>query len=112
MQRKVMFDALLYRKHRLHYRQRIRRRPPWFYLLVTAVALAAPVCLLAGWFAAAAAAAAAWLALTLGFFLRRLRGTALSVRNVADLALTSALIPLLSIFWRLVGAWRFGRVAP
>lgn len=112
MQRKVMFDALLYRKHGQYYRQRIRRRPPWLYLLITGAALAVPVCLLAGWPAAAALAAGAWLALTLGFFLRRLRGTARSARNVADLALTSALIPLLSIFWRIVGAWRFGRVAP
>lgn len=112
MQRKIMFDVLLYRKHRHHYRQRIRRGPPWFYLAVTLLALAAPACLLAGWFTGAAFAASAWFALTLIFFLRRLRGTAPGLRSMADLALTSALIPPLSIFWRLVGAWRFGWALP
>jgi hypothetical protein len=108
MQRKVMFDVLLYCKHPVQYRQRIRPHPPWFYLLVTVSALTALASLAAGWRAGALAAGACWLVLTSGFFLYRLRGTVLSGRNLAELALTSALIPLLSIFWRLAGMWRFG----
>jgi len=74
---------------------------------VGAVALAA-----LGYFTAAVAAAGAWLALSVHFFMRRLRGTRRSLRNVVDLAITSACIPLLSIWWRLVGLLRFARSEP
>lgn len=108
MQRKVMFDVLLYRKHRALYRERIRGGPPWFYLLVTASLIAAVALPPAGRPVAGALAAALWLALSLGFFFHRLRGTSARPRNVGDLLLTSLFIPPLSIFWRLVGVFRFG----
>ena len=108
MQRKVMFDVLLYRKHRGLYRRRIRKHPPWFYLLVTACLTAAVLALLSGEAVIAGVCAALWLALSLGFFAHRLKGTSLDSRNVADLLLTSLLIPPLSIFWRMAGILRFG----
>jgi glycosyltransferase involved in cell wall biosynthesis len=111
MQKKVMFDMLLRRKYPALYRERIRRHGPRFYLSVTG-AMALAVCLAAaGHTAGALAAAGVWAALTVSFFMRRLRGTCRSARNVIDLAITSACIPLLSIFWRTVGLLRFGRSA-
>jgi glycosyltransferase involved in cell wall biosynthesis len=109
MQKKVMFDMLLRKKYPLLYRSRIRAHPPRFYLGVTLAAVAAVALALSGYFGAALAAAGAWLALSVHFFLRRLRGTRRSLQNMADLAITSACIPLLSILWRLVGMLRFGR---
>jgi hypothetical protein len=41
------------------------------------------------------------------FCLKRLRGTRHSPSHIAEMALTSALIPLLALFWRLAGALRF-----
>lgn len=108
MQRKVMYDVLLYRKYPHLYRARIRRQPPWHYLGITLILAAAIVAAAAGQAAAALALGAVWLALTLAFFLRRLQGTSRRPRDVLDLALTSALIPPLSIGWRLVGLLRFG----
>jgi GT2 family glycosyltransferase len=106
-QRKGLFDALLYKKHPALYRQRIRPgRPGDYYVIVTALALAlaaAP----AGYAGAAALAAAVWLAFTGHFCARRLRDTARSPRHVAEMAVTSALIPPLSVFWRLYGAAKF-----
>lgn len=112
MQKKVMFDILLYRKHRRLYRQRIRKRPPWFYLLVTATLCIAIMLLLLGMPRHATQAALLWLVLTAGFFVYRLRGTVVNARNVGELLLTSPLIPPLSIFWRMVGIVRFGWVGP
>lgn len=112
MQKKVMFDMLLKRKYPVLYRSRIRARAPRFYLGVTAAFVAALGLAATGYFYAAWAAAAAWLGLSVHFFLRRLQGTRRSVRNVADLAITSACIPLLSIAWRLAGVLRFARVRP
>lgn len=100
-QKKVMFDALLYRNHRRLYRQRIRRSPRWDYYAITGALLLAPfkpVFLLP------------WAALTLRFFCRRLEGTSRSPLHVLELLLTSIAIPPLAVFWRIVGALRF-RVA-
>jgi hypothetical protein len=48
-----------------------------------------------------------WLMLTARFCARRLRGTSHAPAQVAEMAVTSALIPLLSVYWRLRGALRF-----
>ncbi|HEY9280760.1 MAG TPA: glycosyltransferase [Eoetvoesiella sp.] len=112
MQKKVMFDVLLYRKHRHLYRERIRKGPPWLYLLVTASLIVAFFAFLSGWAAAAKVALYIWVALSLGFFIYRLARTSFALRNIAELLVTSVLIPPLSIFWRVVGAARFGRGLP
>ena len=41
------------------------------------------------------------------FCARRLRGTSHAPSHVAEMAVTSAVIPLLSVYWRLRGAWRY-----
>jgi len=112
MQKKIMFDVLLCKKYPALYRERIRSGPPWFYLSITAMLLLAVFALLAGQTALAAAALGAWAALSLVFFLRRLWASSLTPRNVVELLITSAVIPPLSIFWRAVGAARFGRALP
>ena len=45
-----------------------------------------------------------WLALTAWFCARRLRGASWAPRHVAEMAVTSALVPPLSVYWRLRGA--------
>lgn len=110
MQKKIFFDTLLYKRHPVLYRQRIRSGLPWFYLGTTAALLAACICALAGAWRLAAAAGALWLLLSLVFFLRRARGLSRTPRSLAELVLTSLAIPPLSIFWRTVAAvrWRAG----
>ncbi len=97
-QRKVMFDALLFKKHPRQYRERIRRAPRWDYYLVVGSLLAAPF---SGW------ALMIWAALTIRFLMQRLRGTRLSGMHVLEMLVTSILIPPVAVFWRLVGAFRF-----
>jgi GT2 family glycosyltransferase len=97
-QKKVMFDALLFRKHPDLYRSRIRRTPRWdYYLAVASLALGfvSP-----WWFAL-------WALLTARFCLHRLRGTSKSPRHIAEMVVTSILIPPVSVFWRIVGALKF-----
>jgi hypothetical protein len=48
-----------------------------------------------------------WAALTTRFCAQRLRGASTDPRHVLEMALTSALIPPLSVFWRLYGALKF-----
>jgi glycosyltransferase involved in cell wall biosynthesis len=106
-QRKGLFNALLYKKFPGRYRRQIRASPPWdYYATVGAVATAAASAAV-GAPAVALTAIALWAALTARFCVRRLRRTSASPRHVLEMAVTSALIPPLSVFWRLYGALKF-----
>lgn len=105
-QRKVVFDALLYRKHPRLYRQRIRRVPPLEYYVAAVSVVAATLAALSGHPRAALAALAPWLLVTLYLSIKRLRGTVHSPRHVVEMILTSATIPLASVFWRSVASVR------
>jgi GT2 family glycosyltransferase len=105
--KKVQFDALLYKKHPALYRQHIRATPRWdFYLTVAALA-AGVVAALAGMPSTATVAGLVWLFMTARFCAQRLRRTSHAPSHVLEMALTSALIPPLAVFWRAVGAWKF-----
>ncbi len=69
MQRKVMYDMLLYRKYPYLYRARIRKRPPWRYVGITLALAVALVAAAAGSAPLALAAGTVWLLLTASFFL-------------------------------------------
>jgi GT2 family glycosyltransferase len=101
-QRKVMFDALLFRKHRRLYRERIRAHPRWDYYLIAGSFIAG----VAGF----APAFLLWLALTLRFFFPRLKGASKRPAHVVEMLATSIVIPPLAVFWRFAGALRY-RVA-
>jgi GT2 family glycosyltransferase len=97
-QRKVMFDALLFKKHPRLYRERIRAAPRWdYYLTVAALVLG----LVNPWFFAL------WGLLTLRFFMHRLHGTTRSARHVVEMLITSIAIPPVAVFWRIVGMLKF-----
>jgi glycosyltransferase involved in cell wall biosynthesis len=106
-QRKSLFDALLYKKHPGLYRGEIRAVPPWDYYATVASIAAAIEGAASGSRPLAVAGAASWLFLTGRFCARRLRRTSRAPGHVAEMIVTSALIPPLSVFWRLYGALRF-----
>jgi GT2 family glycosyltransferase len=106
-QRKSAFEALLYRKHPHLYRQRIASAPPIGYYATVAAAVAAGVGAAAQAPMIAGSGALVWIALTLRFFALRMRGRSRAWRHIAEMAVTSALIPFLSIYWRLRGACRY-----
>jgi glycosyltransferase involved in cell wall biosynthesis len=105
-QRKAAYDALLYKKDRTLYARFVRPgRPSLYYAIVVALA----VMISAGLThhtSAALLAGVAWLILTATFAARRLRGTSRAPTHVAEMLVTSAIIPPLSLFWRAVGGVR------
>jgi hypothetical protein len=107
-QRKSQFNALLYKKHPALYRERIQPSPPWRFYAGTAALVVALGSVLGESHTALVGALATWLILTASFAWRRLRGTSWRPSHVAEMIVTSALIPPLSVFWRLCGAVRFG----
>lgn len=106
----MAFDALLFKKYPDLYDHHVGfRRPPLDYLLIVLGTLAGLVALP---FSPATGVLLLVLAvaLVLAFAMRRLRGLSRSPRQVADMVISSFAIPFTSLWWRLVGAWRW-RVA-
>jgi len=106
-QRKSMFNALLYKKHPALYRRRIQAAPPWRYYVAVVALLTAAAGHARQRRACALVAGCVWVIVTARFCARRLRGTSHAPRHVAEMAVTSALIPPLAIYWRLRGALTF-----
>jgi glycosyltransferase involved in cell wall biosynthesis len=106
-QRKSMFNALLYKKHPEFYRSKVQAAPPWRYYAIVGALLAWIGAALAGRWPLAGGAACLWAFLTSSFCLRRLHRTSHRPAHVAEMLVTSILIPPLAIFWRLLGALKF-----
>jgi GT2 family glycosyltransferase len=105
-QRKAAYDALLYRKHPELFRQHITPLRPWRYypIAIALLGMVAGVALRRR--ALTEGAGAAWLLLTLGFAMKRLRATSHAPGHIAEMMATSVLIPPLSLFHRARGAVR------
>jgi GT2 family glycosyltransferase len=106
-QRKSQYNALLYRKHPRLYRERVQPAPPWRYYMIVGALFGGAVNYATRHRRLAAACSCLWFFLTLRFCLSRLRATSRAPIHLAEMAVTSALIPPLSIYWRLRGAIRF-----
>jgi hypothetical protein len=106
-QRKSLFNALLFKKYPRLYRLRIRSSPPWDYYAIVASLGTVLVGAVAGTRGLAWAALVVWLLLTARFCARRLARNSLSCRHVTEMLVTSTLVPPLSVFWRLYGAFKF-----
>jgi glycosyltransferase involved in cell wall biosynthesis len=105
-QRKSVFNALLYRKHPVLYRKRLSLPTRSYYVMAGAL-LGALTALLGGRRRLAACLAGLWLMLTVRFCVQRLRGASHTPRHVAEMAVTSILIPPLALVWRIWGALKF-----
>jgi hypothetical protein len=104
-QRKSESNALLYKKHPRLYRQYVQPGPPRdYYAIVGSIA----GCLLGLGLRRPAVTLASfviWARLTGAFIARRLHGTSRRPAHIAEMAVTSALIPPLAVYWRLRGAF-------
>lgn len=106
-QRKSMFNALLYKKHPALYRQKIQAAPPWHYYCVVGTLLAALIGAFRRSPLLAFASLGVWASMTGRFCAQRLRHTSHAPRHVAEMIVTSILIPPLAIYWRIRGAIKF-----
>lgn len=103
----MQFDALLYKKHPLQYREKAMPAMLGIYHAITLTLLFVVISLALHKTPAALAGAACWLLLSASLCLRRLRGTVKSASSVGEILLTSLLLPPLAVFWRVIGALRF-----
>lgn len=108
---RLLFDALLYKKHPERYRQQeqnaLRWHAYWLDYAIVATLLTGLAALAVGAVIVAVVAAVVWLGLTGMVCARRLRGTSRRLSHVAEVVFTSALISPVAVFWRLAGAIRY-----
>ena len=107
LQRYSMFNALMYKKHPQRYRARLQKVPPLDYYAILASSAVALSSITTRRRLPALIAGGVWALLEARFFLKRVRGTSRHPVHLLDMALTSLLIPPLSVYWRLRGAIRF-----
>ena len=106
-QKKVMFDALLYKKYPELFRKKIQQQPAIPYYIIIGSFCVILVAGIVGFTNAALAAAIIYLFFTLRFIGKRLARTSHEPKHVAEMIVTSFAIPFLSIYWTLYGAWKY-----
>lgn len=98
------YNALLYKKHARLYRERLAPVTPWHYYGIVGGLLAALLGVVLERRRVAGIGALAWVALTGRFLLRRLQGTSREPWHVAEMVVTSVVIPPVALYWRWRGA--------
>lgn len=106
-ERKGMFNALLYKKFPGLYKQKIQPNPPWHYYAISGFLILFVTGVLGDKQIPKVAGLAGWVALTSWFAWRRLRDTSHSLPHVSEMMFTSAVIPVLSLFWKFYGSWKY-----
>ena len=106
-QKKGIFNALLFKKFPELYRKKIQSSPPWNYYMITMAVFCLVVCLFLGLKSLAMVFVIFWIALTAAFIARRLRLRAKNLNHVLETIVTSAIIPIVSIYWQLYGAIKY-----
>ncbi|HEX2281306.1 MAG TPA: glycosyltransferase [Thermomicrobiales bacterium] len=106
-QRKSQYNALLYKKHPVLYRQRVQPGPPRDYYAIVASIVGCLLGLGLRRPGVAVASFLVWARLTGAFIARRLQGTSRRPAHIAEMVVTSALIPPLAVYWRLRGAFAY-----
>lgn len=106
-QKKGIYDALLFKKYPMLYRNRIRRYPVWNYYITILLWL-----LLLSFIAINAISAiiitSTLLVCSISFFIyKRIKNTDKSFPHLVEMLITSILIPFLSVYWSIYGAIKF-----
>lgn len=106
-ERKGMFNALLYKKFPNLYREKIQPRPPWHYYASVGFLVLTLVGFICGLAALTAGGLAGWMVVTAWFAWRRLKTTSHAWTHVGEMIVTSAVIPVFSLFWKFYGSWKY-----
>jgi len=106
-QKKSMFNPLLYKKHPILYKQKIRNWPSLHY---HGIIFLFTVTLIAAVFRNTAImylSLSGCLGLVIWLATKRLTGASRELKHVLEMVFTSLIIPFLSVFWTLYGAIRY-----
>jgi glycosyltransferase involved in cell wall biosynthesis len=106
-QKKSMFDALLFKKHPLLYKERIRSSVLWDYFFMIVLLIVFFIAWLYENKIIALVCLSCWIFLVGSFTMKRLHKASHSFTHIVEMVATSILIPFFSMFWNLYGAYKF-----
>jgi glycosyltransferase involved in cell wall biosynthesis len=106
-QRKSMYNALLFKKFPSYYRLLISRHPVWKYYVIVISFLSGLICLITGYQKTGTILMINFLGWVVYFTYLRLKGTSKSFKHIAEMFLTSVMIPFFSIYWTLYGSFKY-----
>lgn len=106
-EKKGVFNALLFKKFPKLYKKRIQPAPPWRYYAILAFILSFLIAAFTGVTWLMLISFTGWAAFTGWFIARRLAHTSHSINHILEMTVTSAVIPVLSIYYRIYGSWKF-----
>ena len=105
-QKKGIFNALLYKKFPDLYRKKILINRPWNYYMIAVAFVCTVLSFVLSVQRLALVFILCWAALTVNVAMTRLRTTR-ALNHVAEMALTSILVPFVSVYWQLYGAIKY-----
>lgn len=106
-ERKGMFNALLYKKYPRLYKEKIGPTPPLHYYAIAFCLVLFIAGAINGKSVPKFAGLSGWIVLTSWFAIKRLQSTSHSINHVSEMFFTSAVIPVLSLFWKVYGSVKF-----
>jgi GT2 family glycosyltransferase len=106
-QKKTMFNALLYKKYPSLYKEKIQTTPPWHYYVIVISFFLFLISETFHFNTLAYASFFSWLTLTLWFSAKRLQSTRRTILHIAEMVVTSILIPFISLYWRHYGSYKY-----
>ncbi|MFD0794068.1 glycosyltransferase [Mucilaginibacter litoreus] len=106
-QKKTMYNALLYKKFPDLYRKKINQKSPVLYYCIIAAFMMMIIGLVCRQHSIASVGFAGWIGLTGYFIFKRLYKTSLSLSHIAEMIVTSFIIPFVSVYWQWYGAVKY-----
>lgn len=106
-QKKGMFNALLFKKFPYLYRQKIQSSPAWDYYAIVIFFIMMWIGIVYGLKYLAIVSLWGYIFLEVRFIVRRLANTSLALNHIAEMVITSFVIPFTSIYWQLYGAFKY-----
>jgi len=106
-QKKSAYEALLFRKYPDLYRSKIGSRPLWNYYAINLLWMVLIAAIATRQTDLTKIVAVVQAILLLSFACKRLHGSSKSLNHIFEMLSTSMLIPSLSIYWRIYGAFKY-----
>lgn len=106
-QKKSKYDALLYQKFPEYYRKKIKTDPLWSYYVINLLWMAIFITAHYHYTNLTLLFSTALVLLISAFIRKRLKNTRKSLNHIAEMIISSIVIPSLSVFWRLYGAIKY-----
>lgn len=106
-QKKGMFNALLYKKFPFLYRQKIGETPPFIYYLMIVLSCGIIYGFISRQPFVVKISFAGYTILFLWLTFKRLKYTSKKISHVAEMLVTSMIIPFVSVYWQWYGAFKY-----